>query len=529
MSKLFKILIIIVLILGVFFRFANFEQKVHSADEVRKILRLSGYTSEQFQEEVFIGKMISAEEIQSYQIPSKQTNLGDTFKALVGNPEHPPLHNLLTRFWMQIFNFPLAARIFAILLSLLVFPAVYWLCLELFDSSLSGWIAMALLAVSPFQINAAQNTTQYGLWAVLTLSSSASLLKALNNHNQENKRNNLLNWLLYSINLALGFYTHLYFIFVALSHFIYMLLIEKFKVTKNLINYFLASITAILLFSPWIFIIIKNLEILKNKTSYYSLIKTTFSQVISRLLIHIGNIFIDFHNTTRIEKYLDYLIFIIICYSLYFLCTKSHPKIWLFVLTLIVVTPLGHILPNFISPSARPLQSRYYLPCYLGIKLAVTYVIYYSLSVINQPKWQSLIGKFILVITLSLGIISGVFITQINDWGLDNQKGTANGKNSQVAPIISSASKPLVISEATHSFVLGLSYLVPKNTQFILMRNQDVQQWQKIFNSVNNQSLFNQFSDIYVYFPDQQFLDFLSQQKQFKLKETEKGLYKIIN
>jgi uncharacterized membrane protein len=41
-----KFLIILLLTIGVFLRFAHLDEKVYSADEVRSILRLSGYTSQ---------------------------------------------------------------------------------------------------------------------------------------------------------------------------------------------------------------------------------------------------------------------------------------------------------------------------------------------------------------------------------------------------------------------------------------------------------------------------------------------------
>lgn len=521
MPKFLKILIVITLVIGVFFRFSNIQHKVYSADEVRSILRLSGYTSDEFKQGVFNGELINASQILRYQIPNPEKNFGDAISALAGNPEHPPLYHLLTRFWMQIFNTPIAARVFSIVLSIIVFPCTYWFCLELFESSLAGWIAMGIMAISPFQIHVAQNTTQYSLWTIIILASNALLLRSL----RLGKRNN---WIQYSIALGIGFYTHLFFLLVAFSHGSYVFLLDKLRITKKLINYCLASIAGLLIFSPWLILIISNLELVKKNTTYYRQFNPTLKQIFNSFFNHLGNLFIDFHNTTRIENYLNYLVFAIIVYCLYLLINKSQQKIWLFLICLIFITPLAHILPNFISPSARPLQARYYLPCYLGIQLMISYGITYCLTTI-KPKWQNLLGKFILFIILSLGIISGFFITQINDWGLDDQKGTANGRNTEIAPIISQAKQPLVISEATHSFILGLAYLVPSNTEFMLLKNQDQEQWKEQFSLANKQQIFDKFSEIFIYFPDQEFLNFLETEQKIQLETSEKGLYQVVN
>lgn len=517
MSKWLKLLIIITLALGIFFRFANLDRKVYSADEVRKIYRISGYTSQKFIEQVFTGNIISVEKIQNYQKLSPDKSWNDTLNALSGNPEHPPLYFLITRFFMQFVNLPIVARLISILSSLLLFPSIYWLCNELFQSSLFGWISISLIAISPLQIHAAQNASQYSLWMLITTLSSAALLRALSCNNKNN-------WVLYSFTLITGFYTHLFFVIVPLTHGVYTFIIERFRLTKKLVNYLLASLASLLLFSPWIIVILSHLGKFKNNTAYYRQFHSTLKNILDRFLSNLGNIFIDFHNSTRIEKYLDYLVFAIIGYSIYILCRNTQPRVWLFILTLIVITPLAHILPNFISSSARPLQARYYLPCYLGIELSVTYLIGYSLWGISLAKWQKILGKLILIFILSLGVISGIFITQIHDWGLDDQKGTANGRNLELAPIINQADEPLVISEATHSFVLGLSYLVDGKTKFMLLKDQDLEQWDK---KLNFSQLTQQFNDIFIYFPDQTFIDYLEQDQNLQLELVKKGLYKV--
>jgi uncharacterized membrane protein len=518
MNKFFKFLIIIIIILGVFFRFANLDKKVYSADEVRKIYRTVGYTKDEFQKEVFTGNIITVKEIQDYQKLHPKKSWADTLNALSGNPEHPPLYFIVTRLLMQIVNQPITARLTSVLASLLLFPVVFLLCKELFQSRLFGWINIILLSVSPLQINAAQNASQYSFWLLITALSSAIFLRTL-------RINNLQNWVLYTLTVIAGLYTHLYFITVIFTHVIYIIMRKKLKLNKQLIKYLLPYILSFLGFVPWLLIIFTKTTKLEQNIGYYNQFTPSFREIINRVLNNIANNFVDFHNTTRIENYLGYLILLIIVCSLYLLINKESKQTWVFILLLIFITPLVHILPNFISPSARPLQTRYYLPCYLGINLAVSYMIGYFLTVIKLPQWQKLFGKITFGLVISLGIISGIFITKIYDWGLDDQKGTANGQNTEIATIINQSKEPLIISEATHSFVLGLSYLVNDNSKFILVEDKNINQWQE---KLNFSQLNQQFKNIFIYFPDQEFLNFIEKEQQIKLVQKAKGLELIV-
>jgi uncharacterized membrane protein len=515
-----KFLIIIVLILGVFFRFANLDQKVYSADEVRSILRLSGSTSQEFIDRVFTGDIVSVAEIQKYQRLGPDRSLGDAINAMAGNPEHPPLYPLLTRFWMQIFNAPIAARVFSILLGLLALPCLYWWCVELFESPPTGWVAIALVAISPFHIMAAQNTTQYSLWTVAIALSSAVLLKAL-------RVKKTSYWFLYAATLAMGFYTHLYFAFVALSQGIYVLLNERLRLTKNFIAYFFSALGGFLLFVPWISIILTNLETIQ-KTTHIGIHSrqsdNNLTQIVSRFIYNLGNTFLDFHNTTRLEKYFDYLLIILVVYTFYILCRHTPIKVWSFIVLLAVVTILAQVVPDLISPSVRSLRARYYLPCFLAIELAVAYLLVRQMNL--SKNWQRQLGKALLLISLSIGIVSGVLIAQTPDWGIDDQQGTASSRNLKIAPILNAAPNPLVISEATHSFILALSYLVEPKVRFQLLKTQDVRQWEE---KLDLRTASEQFSDLFLYNPDSQFLEFIENDGNFESQPILEGqLYKIV-
>ena len=81
-TRVWQALIVAVLALAIFFRVVNVDQKVYSADEVRSILRLSGYTSNELRDTRFNGDTITSQEIRErYQVPNSDKNLQDAVKA----------------------------------------------------------------------------------------------------------------------------------------------------------------------------------------------------------------------------------------------------------------------------------------------------------------------------------------------------------------------------------------------------------------------------------------------------------------
>ncbi|MEQ9355702.1 glycosyltransferase family 39 protein [Coleofasciculus chthonoplastes] len=516
--KKIHLLFAIILVLGIFLRFANLDQKVYNADEVRKIIWLSGHSSEAFKEEVFTGNIVSAEELKRYQYPSSDNNLTDVFKVLSGKTEHVPLHHIITRYWLKLFRNPASAKTISVLLSFLYLPCFYWLCIELFKSPLTGWVSMAIASVSPFHILASQNAGSYSLWTVTILLSSAALLRALRVQDRTS-------WLMYAITLTLGFYTHLFSVIVALGQLIYVLCIEGFKFTKKIIDYGLACVLSIVLFSPWIIIFFLNLGRVDEGTSYYDQFKISFSRLIMALYINIGNVFIDFyHRHGRLEKLFSLCLFLLIIYSLYYLVRKTRINVWLFIVILVSLTPLLHIVANFITPSALHVQSRYYLPFHLGIQLSIAYLLASQMGSTSIKLWQRRVWAIIFLIIITLGIMSGTILMQERTANLDDQRGTASGKNLEIAPYLNQAKNPLVISETTHSFILALLYLVDDDVKFQFLQPDNVQQWQQKINLVEN---LGEFSDVFLLYPDPTFKDFIEKNEAIQTQVLVKNLYKI--
>ncbi|MBD2386817.1 glycosyltransferase family 39 protein [Cylindrospermum sp. FACHB-282] len=466
-SRILRFILVIVLVLGVSFRFINIDKKAYWDDEAFTSLRISGYTEAELVERVASVDRISVKDLDKYQNINLNKGLNDTINSLaLEDPQHPPAYYVITWFWVQWFGNSVAAfRSLSALLSLLALPCIYWLCRELFDSSLTAWIAVALIGISPFHVLYAQEAREYSLWTVTILLSSASLLHAI-------RLNTKLKWGIYAATVALSLYTFPSSAIVTVAHGIYVITIEGFRFSKRMINYLLASIAGFTVFSPWLVVIITNLNHI-NKTvggqgnmPTLSLIKIwTFN--LSRIFIDTNNeravIDFGFENplTYIIQITLVALLVILSGYSLYFLCRKTYIQAWLFILTLILVTCLPIMLKDLIDGGARTIILRYLTPGYLGIQISIAYLLATGITTISrqQKLWQ-----IILCLLFSGAVYSGVISSQANYWWTKSHSDV----NFYAAEFINRANRPLLISDGSMGMILGLSHQINSHVQLQL-------------------------------------------------------------
>jgi uncharacterized membrane protein len=256
-----RFLIIFLLTMGILFRFFNLDTKVYSHDETYTLLRISGYTITEAQNKLFNGSVIGKESFAQFQ-GVNQKSLNDTIMTLAREDSlHPPLYYVIARLWMEIFgNSVTAIRSLSALISLLVFPCVYWLCRELFNVPLSvAGVAIALMAISPIQLVYAQEAQEYILWLVTILLSSASLLRAIRLESQaqdelakQQQPEIFATWSIYAVTLAISLYTFLWSGFIAVAHGIYVITAARFHLSQTVRTYLLASLVGFLAFIPWL-------------------------------------------------------------------------------------------------------------------------------------------------------------------------------------------------------------------------------------------------------------------------------------
>ncbi|AUB41381.1 putative membrane protein [Nostoc flagelliforme CCNUN1] len=465
-----RFLIIILLILGIFFRFAYLDRKVYWHDEAYTSLRISGYTKTEFVHQVFNGRVFAVGDIQKYQQPNSEKGLINTINSLaMEDAQHPPLYYVMVRLWMQFFGNSVATtRSLSAIISLIAFPSIYWLCLELFQSPITAWISVAFLTVSPFNVLYAQEARQLSLWMVTTLLGSAVLLRAIRLGSKHL-------WGIYAVTVALGLYTFLFSALVAIAHGIYVFAIESFRFTKTVKAYLIASSVGFLAFVPWILIVINSLsEIERTTTSAQA--RQSVSALVSSWISNISYLFADFWRyepffpdlnlpVLRWGRFLIPLLLILVIYSFFFLYSQAGTRVWLFVFILSGVPALGVILPDLIIGGKVSLRPRYVIPSYVGVQLAVAYLLagqIISSKLIARKFWQ-----LVMVVVISSGVVSCAVSSQAETWW--NKSSHANP---QIARIINKANKPLLIS-STYSLNIGdimsLTHLLDSQVQMQLV------------------------------------------------------------
>lgn len=494
-----RILVVVSIVLGVFFRFYNLEKKVYWFDETMTSLRVSGHTQKEMIQQVYDGEAIAVSDLlQRYQYPNSEKTLSDTFNALAGNPEHSPLYYLLARFWLQTFGNSIATiRSLSAVISLFAFPCAYWLCWELFGSSAVGWMLVALIAISPFHVLYAQEAREYSLWAVTILLSSAALLRAM-------RRQNFSSWGFYGVTVALGFYTHPFSGFVSLSYGIYVFVTERWRWSQRLTTYLLASGLGLLLFTPWLVIVVTHWTKFVGNTHSLNINRAGFLPLFWGL--NLSRIFIDVNQGISPFSPLHYLSFLLAGYALYYLWRKAPLESWVFVVTLIGVLGMALILPDLIIGGRRSSIPRYTVPCLIGIQIAVAYLIAIK-NTSAKPNKPNRSWKYVAIVLGLCGIISCAVSSQVPLWW---HKSFATSRyNPKVAEIVNQSDRPLIISDAIPGRILTLSHLLHPDVQLQLLVKPNIPQ-------------ISPHPNLFLYRPSEELLQGLKQQN-LQIKDIHKS------
>ncbi|EDX76160.1 hypothetical protein MC7420_5594 [Coleofasciculus chthonoplastes PCC 7420] len=445
----FKLCIIVILLLGVLFRVVKLDHKFYWEDEVRTSLRISGYTETEIIEQVY-NQNIPVKHLDKYKFPHPETSLMDTVQALMTHPEHSPLYYLMAynwmKVWMQWFDNPVTViRSLSVLISFLVFPSIYWLGRELFNSPFIAEISVAIVAISPLHIVYAQEARQYSLWTVAVLVSSATLLQAL-------RLNTTRNWGVYALSLIIGLYCHLLFGLVVLAQGVYVFILHQCRLHKTVIRYCQSLLIGLIAFIPWTWVIFNAwLKSQNNLTQWGG--KTSLSRLTNQWFRNINRAFFDADLGAA-----NMIIIILAIYALYFLWRHAPKKVGLFIVAIVGISALTLMIPDLIFGSSLSTRLRYLIPSYLGIQIAFAYLFGTQMATVRT--WKQRWWRICAIAIISGGVI-GCMVSSPRavTWSMDDN----SDYYVKIGQVINQAPRPLVISDASPIRILTLSYrLEPK-------------------------------------------------------------------
>lgn len=497
-----RLLAIILLVLGVFFRFPNLDKPVYWHDEAYTSLRISGYTANEVTNQISDRFLIPIRSLEKYQYPNSEKTFIDTIYSLaIEDSQHPPLYYLLARWWVQLWGNSVAViRSLSAIFSLLLFPAIYWLCLELFDDPLVGWVAIALLAVSPFQILLAQEARQYSLWAVMITLSSALVLHAL-------RTNTLRSWSAYAISISLSLYTFPLTLLVVMSHGLYTFVINQARLNPTVFNYLRATIVGFATFLPWLLIVFMN-SYKVEKTTDWLAAPIQFSSLVKIWCLNLSRLFIDFNSDFNylLSNPLTYLVPATLglsAYTIYFLCANASQLSFKFLLLILGTCSIFFVAADLIWGGRRSIIPRYLIPCYLTIQIATSYWLALKLQPSNpslffKRVWQSIFAGLTL-----LGVLSCISINNSHTWW---SKQFSNS-NVAIANLMNQSHHPYLVSDDSLGNILSLSYRLKDEAKLYLVREAKQQK----FPTMNG--------DVFLLNPSQELREAITQQAGRKAKK----------
>jgi uncharacterized membrane protein len=465
-AKSLRLLCILILTIGVFCRFMALDQKVYWYDEVSTSLTVSGYTElDVVRDFAGVSAPIVPSDLQQYQqIKPGSTVLNSIYRLTQENPHHPPLYYILARFWAQLFGTSITAmRCLPALISVLILPAIYWLCIELFGlptvvsdrPKAIGYLAMVLVAVSPLHLAYAQEARQYSLWMLMIVLSGATFLRAIRLKTPNS-------WRLYGLTLVLGLYTQLFFGLIVLAHGLYVGIMQRWRFTRSVKAYLISTITALLAFSPWMMVMARQYHQANRLTEWTWIYPLTPLMRLQFWLHNLSLTFLDLGHSAYypplVPVYLSLMGLIV--YAIYGVCRRTPPAVWLFLLLLMGVTSLPFILPDILLGGRRTVTPRYFLPAYLGVQIAVAHLLHYGYAKYwGGWLWPQYVSRSITIILVITGLISMMVYFQHQIWWTKD----FNIDNRSIAQMINRSTKPFVVNNGPVPYLISLSYeLEPK-------------------------------------------------------------------
>jgi len=441
---------------GAIFRCSDLDGLVFWHDEVYAAARTAGYGSSELRAGLFQDRVLTAAEILKYQQLDPARGWGDVWEALRGHPEHTPLYYLLLRLWREGFGNSIAAmRSLSALCSVLAFPALFWLCVELF-SAVTGWVAIALLAVSPVHLLYAHEARAYSLWVLLVLVTTALLVRAWRSPSWRA-------WGLYALALTASLYVTLLSVLVAAAHGVSIVLLERWRWTRSLQGWFAAAAVACSMLLLWV--VPADWAAARDYTSWIFVPKP-LDELVRLWGLHLSSTFVDLgldlaHPYTLVVPPLCAIALALAALSVW--RRGSRAARW-FVLPLLVVPAAALIAPDVLFGGHRSANTRYFFPSLIAAQLVVAYALTSRDRLQHRPWRLGLAG------ILVAGLISCGLIARADSWWSK----ASSYHNATLAREIRAAETPLIVSEQSGSTTAGdltsLAHAVPPDTLFLLVR-----------------------------------------------------------
>ncbi|NIW99658.1 MAG: hypothetical protein GWN13_15685 [Phycisphaerae bacterium] len=296
---------------------------------------------------------------------------------------HPPLYYLFMHYWLYLGQRDIIVRLPSVLLGALAVPLLFSLGRLLFTES-AAWLAALTLAVSPLPIWYAQETRMYtlvGLCALLSAYFCVLFIRGVGR----------VNWMGYILVTAIGLYSHytMGLLVLALNTFViaYWLASPKSCRPFSLGVWLLMQLAVLLLYTPWLPVLPRHLQLIRNTTSYPLWFLTApsilFGFVIGGVIIFVGLVI-----WMRDPK-------------LRFLNSKSRQSLYAITIAFFLLLYFGLMFLALINRMTTLTRQIYITIPFLYLGLAALFV--------HLPRWHYWAAS-LLAVSIFGSVVSGVVI-----------------------------------------------------------------------------------------------------------------------
>jgi len=443
------VLTLLALAVGIWARFSNVTHKIYYQDEAVTSVRTAGYRLADVYT-LFDGRVHPFGDLQRLLRPAPGRGVRATVASLAReDPQHPPLYYALQAAWMRaIGSDPVRMRVLPVLLSLLALPLGFLCARELFASRTSALVMTALLAVSPFQVLYSYQTREYGLLTATILAASLALLVALR------RADSARSWIAYALAVTVGLYTYLLFAYVVVAHVAYVLLLERFRFSRSVRRFALASAAGVLLAAPWFAIAYAHRATMSADLDWAQS-SYPLAFMVSKWAFFSSATFFDLAYANVRFAPLGLAVVLFALYAVIRTVRQASPRVALFVLTLVATTAVFLVAQDLAFHERFSTIARYLTPTWLGLDFAVAYTVGGALdgarSARTQRAWLATFLAFV-----ALGASSDAINSRASSWW----ENSGNRPLPAMAAVLGRTPQALVVVQNEYAPVLSLAFLV---------------------------------------------------------------------
>lgn len=448
----------VALLIGVVLRFFALDAPLMWHDEVYTRIFVAGFHSHDWFGALYGGDPVTAEAMQHFLQPSRDTSAWSTVLGLARDePQHPPLYYLLARLWMDAFGSSMAAlRSLSAVGSVLGLAAGAWLTRALFDDRRVTLTALAFLAASPFAILYAQEAREYAIWGALVLGSTAALLRAQH-------RGGVGRWATYGLLTTLGLYTSLSHVGVVGAQVLFVIVQSKGRVTRSSLAAAGTLTISAVLWLPWALAVWRHYDAFRASMAWAREIRVPAIEVLSAFVVNISRTAVDLwpEPSGVIWGPVLAVAALLIWALLRWLHPRQSPTRGPLLAVMVACAPIALLLvPDLVFGGIRSLSTRYFVPTLPILLIALAH--WMATGVGDRRRWRQAIGGAVWVLALASSLRNA---SDATPWS----KGVSR-QVPVVAEMIGADALIIGTREQHHpGNLLALSALVPPTTRFHLL------------------------------------------------------------